>query len=145
MKRTHFVLLAVLTLATAVIAGTQTAKSEPGADGASARLDTLLKQRREILEQLVKVTTEHYGAGQTTIESVIRAWDQLLNAKLELAEDRSARVAIHEQRTKVLKDFEKIAQAQFRAGAATQEDVLTARAARLEAEIQLLREQRGKP
>ncbi len=144
MKRAHFFLLAVLTLATALIATAQTAKSEPGIDEASAKLDTLLRQRRETLGQLVKVTTEHYRTGRTTIDSVIRASRQLLNAELELAEDRNARLAIHAKRIALLKDFERIVQTQFKAGDATQEDILAARAARLEAEIQLLREQPGK-
>lgn len=144
MRHSHFPIVTLLTLGMALVAAVQTARPERGADEASAQLDNLLKQRRETLQQLVKVTSEQYRIGRSSIDSVTRASDQLLNAELELARDRSSRIAIHNKRIDLLKDFEKIAQSQFRAGDATQEDVLAARAAALGAEIQLLREQFGK-
>lgn len=136
--------LAVFTLSTTRIAVAQTAKSKPSVDDGSAALNTLLKERRDTLRQLVTVATANYRIGQTTFDSVIRASDQLINAELDLAEDASARIALYEKRIALLKDLEQIAEAKFRTGHATQEDVLAAKAALLEARIQLLRERTGK-
>lgn len=109
------------------------------------KVHVLLTQRRDTLRTLVKLVGERFRAGQVNFDVVIRASDQLLNLELELAEGQDARLAIRKQRVELMRDFEKVADARFRAGQATQEDVLTAQAERLGAEIELLKERKVNP
>lgn len=120
------------------------ANSEPRAATSSAKLTALLKERRDTLKQLVKIVEARYRNGAATEESVIQASLQLQQAELDLAKTRRERIAICKRTVELLRKQEKIAQARFEAARGTREDVLSARAARLQAEIQMLREQSSK-
>jgi outer membrane protein TolC len=104
-----------------------------GADAAPA-------ERRETLRQLVKAAEQHYRSGNTTLPSVIRASNLLLEAELEAAKTKAERIALYEKMVENLRELEKVAEAGYKAGVRPMDDVLEARAARLKAEIQLARE-----
>ena len=64
----------------------------------------------------------------------------LLDAELELAPNRAARIALREQMVNQLKEIEKVADEAVRVGVAENADLLEVKAARLQAEIDLVRE-----
>lgn len=133
--------LAVVALSIPSIGRLQSDEAATGNPDGSETLDRLLNQRRETLRQLVTLTTDQYRAGRGSIDAVVRTSDQLMMAELDVTDDRSERLDIYTQRGQLLKDAEEMTQARFQTGNATQQEVLLARAARLEAEIELLREQ----
>ncbi len=149
MKRAYFASMVVLALVAVQVASTQSAGPKPIRDVSvdkkgAAKLDSLLKERREVLQVLVKLAKARYRQGAASIESAIWASLELLQADLDLAKTRRERVEIHKRTVALLRDLEKSADRRFRAGAAGQDDVLRAKASRLAAEIRLLREETAK-
>jgi hypothetical protein len=71
---------------------------------------------------------------------VLRIINTLLNAELDLAPDRAARIALRERTIKQLKSIEELAVTQKEAARGTQMEILEAQADRLQAEIDLLLE-----
>ena len=114
---------------------------EPQQANQADKLETLLTQRRDTLQQLVEVVTEEYRQGKTGFESVARATDQLIDAELELAKNPKDRVAILQRRVELMKDLFAMVDTRFEAGQVTQAQVLAAKAALLQSQIQLVREQ----
>jgi outer membrane protein TolC len=105
------------------------------------KIDKLLQQRRDTLRQLVKVVTVEYQQGISGFESVYRASDQLIGAELDLAKNAEARIAILQRRVELMKNLFSLVDAKHKAGQGTTAQLLTAKAALLEAQIDLLREQ----
>ncbi len=103
-------------------------------------LTALRKERRDILRQAVKQTEVLYRAGNVEYESVSRITIKLLNAELDLAPDRAGRIALREQTVEKFKEFEKFVAARVEAARAQRTDHLEVKAARLQAEIDLLLE-----
>ena len=92
-------------------------------------------------QRLWLAVKEQFRHGIGTHDAVIRASNQLLDAELELAQTREERIGIHKQRVRNLKELEEYARQRQRAAQVSVDKVLEARAARLGAEIELLREQ----
>jgi hypothetical protein len=113
-------------------------------DQASKQLEALLKERRDTLRQMVEnlEVGQRSGTGITEL-SVLHARNELLDAELDLAKTREERVAVREKMVANLKVIEKAAEMQYRMGTTTPETLLRAKAARLKAEAQLLREKTG--
>jgi outer membrane protein TolC len=146
MNQTPWAFRAMLTLTLLSICIILGNTSLAGSDDNASKLDTLLKQRRAKLRLLVEVVGAQYRSGLSTLDSVIRTSDQLLKVELELAEGNEARLAIHKEQVERLESIEKAAVSRFRSGlgGAAQEESLAAQAARLGAEIELLRAQNAK-
>jgi outer membrane protein TolC len=108
-----------------------------GPDG--EKLTALRKERRDVLRQAVKETEEAYRHGVIPYTSIPRITMNLLNAELDLASDRDARVAIRERAVDQFREIEKIVAEQAKNAVATNTDLLEAKAVRLQAEIDLLR------
>ena len=148
MKIVTILAIAVFVLATGHVVVTRPAHSEPSEEPrvgvSSAKLDALLKERRDTFRQLLKMARARHRLGGATVESVIHASLQLLQAELEMAKGSGERIAIHKQMIELLRTLEKTAQQKFKAGAVRQDEVLKAKADRLQAEIRLLREQSSK-
>ena len=105
------------------------------------KLTALRKERRDVLRQAARQAEEAYRSGLIPYTSVPRITINLLNAELDLAPDRAGRVAVRERIVEQFKEIEKSVAQHVEAGlAGDQTDLLEARAARLQAEIDLLRE-----
>lgn len=104
-------------------------------------LETLLGKRRDTLRQLVDVVTEEYRHGTSTFESVAHATDQLMDAELELAKNPKDRVAILQRRVVLMTELFAMVDTKFQAGQSTHAQVLAAKAALLQSQIHLAREQ----
>jgi len=133
---------------TAIVLGSAmpSAKAEdpgkPPAKGAS--VETLLKKRLDVLQQIAKLRRAAYLAGEAGVNSVIQSQLDVLHAKLELAGKPAERIAIRKEILKQARDLEVVAGKRYQANAATQIDLLAAKAFRLRAEADLLREQSAK-
>ena len=103
-------------------------------------LIALRKERRDILRQAVEVADVLHRNARTDDASVRRITINLLNAELDLAPDRAGRIALREQAIKQFKAIEEVVAAQVERAVATQANLLEAKAARLQAEIDLLLE-----
>ena len=112
----------------------------PQQDEASKQLESLLKERRDTLRQLVTFLDGRLLVGKASKESVIRASNQLLDAELDLARTKAERIAIHEKLVDNLRGLEKIIESGAHYGTRQLDDVFSAKADRLKAEVQLLRE-----
>jgi hypothetical protein len=123
-------------------ASKQEAASKQGE--ASERLESLLKERRETLRQLVETLEGQWRAGLTDGQMpALHAKNELLDAELDLAKTREERITVREKMVANLKVIEKTAEIQQRMGTTTPDTLLRAKAARLKAEAQLLREKTG--
>lgn len=104
------------------------------------RLDALLKQRRDTLQQLVEVVTEEYHIGKKSFDSVVQTKDRLIDAELELAKNRRKRLALLQQQVEMFESFSTLTDERFAIGQVPQSDRLAVRAAFLDAKIKLARE-----
>ena len=142
MKLRTLTVFALISVALATVVANGTAQSaKVDTDNGSSQIQTLLKERRDTLHELVLAVKEQFRHGIGTHDAVIRASNQLLDAELELAQTREERIGIHKQRVRNLKELEEYARQRQRAAQVSVDKVLEARAARLGAEIELLREQ----
>ena len=106
------------------------------------KLQSLLKQRRDVLREQVKVSTHAYRLGEAAIGPVLAAMSNLVEAELELAAGAQERIALRQKQVQIARDVEKLAQARHQVAEAGIDEVLGARAARLQAEIDLYREKK---
>lgn len=132
-------------LATVVFAGVvvpwTTNRAAPPAGGARAEIAALMIERVEVLAKRVEAVKMQYEVGAVDLESVLDAQEDLDQAQLPLAETQAARLAIHQSRLQSAKQLEAVMQQRARDGIVNMADVYLATAARLQAEIDLLREQ----
>jgi len=142
MKKNSHILATVLAVALGVLAW-PIAGGETGKTNQADKLDELLQQRRDTLRTLVDIVTAEYREGTTGFESVASAEDQLIVAELELAKTPKDRIAILQRRVELMKGLSAIVDARFNSGQVTQAQVLVARAALLQSQIQLAREAAG--
>lgn len=103
-------------------------------------LMALRKERRDILRDAVKVSEALHRAGRMDFESISRITIKLLNAELDLALDRAERIALRKQIVERFKALEEVVAAQVNSARAGSNELLEAKAARLQAEIDLLLE-----
>jgi hypothetical protein len=103
-------------------------------------LTALRKERRDTLRDAADVAMALYRKARIEQGPVLRIINTLLNAELDLAPDRAARIALRERTIKQLKSIEELAVTQKEAARGTQMEILEAQADRLQAEIDLLLE-----
>ena len=103
-------------------------------------LTALRKERRDTLRDAADVAMALYRNARIEQGPVLRIINTLLNAELDLAPDRAARIALRERTIKQLKSIEELAAAQKEAARGTQIEILEAQADRHQAEIDLLLE-----
>ncbi|MBV9125249.1 MAG: hypothetical protein JO112_17980 [Planctomycetes bacterium] len=112
----------------------------------AARIKTMLKERRDILQEIVNALHQQYLSGQVDEGRILLASRELFQAELDLCDSPAERVALYEKRVRTLKDYEKMSQERLKAGRISQADFLECKAQRLEGEIELERERiKAKP
>jgi hypothetical protein len=108
-----------------------------------AKIKALRVERRDALRNVLKAHWDAYSTGVSgaapTLERIGKTARLLLGAELDVASSRAERIAAHEAHVKVMKKIEGFILSRARAGRGTMADTELARAARLEAEIALLR------
>jgi hypothetical protein len=103
-------------------------------------LIALRKERCDVLRQAAEVAEVLHRNAKIDDTSLRRITINLLNAELDLAPDRAGRLALREQTVKQFKAIEEAVAARVERALATHADLLEAKAARLQAEIDLLLE-----
>ncbi len=117
------------------VAAPQSLAAEPK----DTKLKGLLKERLATVREILTVTTEQYKAGTGSFERVHQALKDVMSAELDLCDSDKERITVLEKGVAQAKDYEKLAEAQFKVGKVQVTDVLAAKADRLEIEIALER------
>lgn len=136
MYRKPITLTAIAVFSLAVAAGTF---AQSKADPVEDQVRALMKQKQEVLEQRVQLLRETYLRGSIPFDEVLAARNDLLEVELELAASMDERLSILESQLQNLRQLEELTKRHFATGQAPQADLLGARAARLGAEIAVLR------
>ncbi len=102
-------------------------------------MKALQKDRRDTLAELAKAGEQRFRNGQATLASAMQTCQRQFDAALEFASTKEERVASYESLVENLRQLEKDAEAIHEAKAGSVDDVLEAKAARLKAEIGLLK------
>jgi outer membrane protein TolC len=100
----------------------------------------LLIERRNVLKEVNDIQRKGYERGELQLPDLLLTNRDLLEAELELADDKSQRIAICERLVKTFEDIEAISQRRQASGEITIIDVLSTKAARLKAQAQLANE-----
>lgn len=137
--RSFIALIAILLIS--CVAGSFTNAQQTKNSDSNATIKELLTQRRDTLAERVKVLKRQHTAGTMTVDSFLSARDQLLDAELELATGTEQRLKLYRERLNNMRKLEDAVKQRFEVGAGTLESTLSTTAARLQAKIDLLREQ----
>lgn len=107
----------------------------------SGKVRALLQQRHDVLQERYEYLKQisRYRDQKNPHQSVVPALDELLQVKIELAETAAERVAICKQRVENRRQLEEYEQLLAKIGADRTAELLTARSARIQAEIDCLR------
>jgi hypothetical protein len=130
------------TAAQAPPAPARTRTGPPQADGPEVK--ALLKERKEVLQQETQELWRMFEAGRGLLTPLLSASRELLRAELELAMTPAERVAAHERHFNQMYKCEEIVKLAYEARRMNATSYHEMRAARLEAQIGLLRAG-GKP
>lgn len=103
-------------------------------DGPLARLQ---KERFNTRLKLVQAQVQLYRTGALSVPELVDGVNRLAQSGIELEAAPAGRIKWHELRVDLLRHHEQQAEQAVRAGTTNQISLLTARAARLEAEIEL--------
>lgn len=139
MKRNIFAAVLIVVLAAWFVMN-RTAAQQDEASPDSPKIQQLLQQRQDVLQQRYNAVKHRHEDGTRQYDRVASALDDLLKAKLELAASRQERLDICKQRVDNMRSLEEIAEGQVKNGDGTIDEKLLATAARLQAEIDCLRD-----
>tara|TARA_R110002095_G_scaffold2435_1_gene9882 strand:+ start:3086 stop:3535 length:450 start_codon:yes stop_codon:yes gene_type:complete len=131
-------------IATILTAGPAGSFSNEPTSATAESIVELLQKRQFVLSQLVKLQTEAYRNGETGLETIIQASQQLLLVELELATSHEERIKLLERSIKMARELEKIAEAKHKSGNGSAADMLSSQSDRLNVEIRLVRERQKK-
>ena len=134
------ILLSGFAILAVCIGMTALTNAENSAAAPDEEVRKLLTERRDTLRDRLHAVEASFKIGLTETTVVVAAENELLDAELELANQPADRIAIREAVVANMKRIEDRTRQQLDNGAALQQDVLLAKAARLQAEIELLRE-----
>ena len=128
---------AIVAVCICMTAFTNAENNEAAPDG---KVRQLLTERRDTLRERLDAVEASYKSGLADTTVVIAAKTELLDAELEMANQPADRIALREGLVANMKQIEDWTRQQFDSGTALQQDVLLAKAKRLQAEIELLHE-----
>ena len=137
--RPLFVLIAVI--AFTCLAGSWMNAQQETKAGLKDTLNELLTQRRDVLKQRVDTLESRSAEGSIQIDVVLHARDQLLDAELQLVKTKAERLALFQKRIDNMRFLEDSVKQRYEAGITLPENFFAATAARLQAEIDLAKEQ----
>ena len=108
--------------------------------GDPARLRKLMQQRLDAVNRQIEGLDERVRLGKDPVIVLLDAYTNRLKAELELATDRTARLAAYEGHVERLKDVEELTRVLESAGMRARQEVAQVEYLRLDAEVQLERE-----
>ena len=113
----------------------------------TARERSLMEQRLEALREVVnmrKAMMEQGIGGSGNAKAYRDAQGEALAAELELCESQSERIKVLQRYVEVMQQSEKLTAQRYKTGADTDDEMLSAKAERLKAEIALERAKAGR-
>ena len=113
------------------------AQEKPSIEESTKKIKELQKERIETLEKVVGRAIAQFQRATSSYQDVLEAQTQLLQARLDTAEKESERIELYTKAIELLKQTEKVAQAQIAAGRETEMAALKIKARRLDVEIKL--------
>jgi outer membrane protein TolC len=139
-------ILGVLCLSFAPVRAADPTKDQPLDPKTAAEVQSLLEERYKLLRQAADQLLERYKAGKDEFAKVIQAERDVLKAALDLHEKPDDRVAALRKCLDLMKEAARITEARVMAGQGLQSEALQAKAAVLELQVELLREEaKAKP
>ena len=132
--------LAIVCCAIALVAGSAARAQQASKSDARSELTRLLTQRRDTLQMRVELLEQRLAQSEATIDSVVTARNQLLDANLQLATTKKQRLEILRKRIDNMRELEDAMKQRHEDGKTTMVSVLAVTAGRLQAEIDLARE-----
>jgi hypothetical protein len=136
-------ILGVLVLSAGAVIGQQAiTRSDAGAEQSkkgNTKITALLTERRDLMREEEQLSLTRYRQGVGTLEELQRVSGATIHADLDLARTRAERIALLQQWVDKTHEYETLVQGRYNSGTTVQTDVLEARAAHLEAEIELER------
>ncbi len=126
-------------LGAALLAGWAVAAPVPEKKAESPEIQKLLKERRDALRSAAVARTQEFEAGRGTLGSLLHVSRELLQAELELAAGPKERFDAHASHVNAMRKADEMCTEAFKAGRMKAADHYEMRAARLEAEVGLLR------
>jgi len=127
-----------LALAIETPASTQGQSTKAAAED---KLRQLYVERKQILESFLKSIELDIKAGRATRSEYVKAKKATYLAEIDLCNTKSERIKIHEEIVKLYIELEKDEKRRVEAGIIDQQEMDKIRVARLESEIDLLKEQ----
>ena len=117
-------------------------ESQPAQRADAEKMNRLMLERRDVLRKIVEVFMSRHQGGMVKFDDVYRAQSELLRAELELAKTKEDRLAVLNSQLANCQSLESLVIQMQKVGVRGGEagNVLVATAARLQAEIQILRE-----
>ena len=141
MKAAIILLLCVLATSVCLVMLSQSATSQTEQNTLSdKKLNSLLEELRDTRRQIVEWIELRYSQGNASLDNVIQARIELLDAELDIAKTKAERVRVREEQVKNFLELENLLTQRHKNGEITNVEILAVKAVRLEAEIQLLRE-----
>jgi hypothetical protein len=101
------------------------------------QLRALLQERYEILRAVAGMLNQQYSTGQVGILEIRNAIIDMLHAEADLRSTNTERIKVYEKLVTILQEQDKTLAVAVNAGKVNQMDFLRARAATLQAQIQL--------
>jgi len=105
-----------------------------------SRLKDLLKEQRAASRDVFDTTLKEYLAGRATVTGLAQVSQSIFETDLALCDGRTDRIAAHEKHIKQMKEYERTEKARFEFGRCAVSVFKSMQAARLDAEVALLRE-----
>ena len=131
----------------ALFSATLLVAAENGNDQDKSKIDQkiieLKKERIQILKQRVEALESQHKEGDIQIMKVIHAKEDLYQAQLALVSERKQRVELFKSRLQNMIELENVAKMRFENGIGPLENKYVAAAARIEAEIDYLNEEKN--
>lgn len=114
-------------------------ESKPSSNEPSPRLLELRQQRLKLAQERMKLWQEEYQAGKpgSSMDELGTIAQQLLDAKLALADTKQSSALAMEENLKTLKQIEEVMEQKYQAGSATRSQFLATQLRRIEFAIQL--------
>ena len=131
----------IVVLSIACAAGSFTIAQQATGSDSGAALNELLTKRRDTLKERADVLEQMYTDGSVSLTTILAGRDQLLDAELQLVKTKEQRLTLYQKRLDNMRALEDTVKKRYEAGQSTLESKLSATAARLQAEIDPLREQ----
>lgn len=143
----------VVLIATAAACGQVISPSSPTQNAApsngdrvssDAKLEAMLQERSDTLQKGFEDGLAQYQSGRATLDFMLRVHSDWRAAQLELAKTPGERAAVHAEAVKTLAQMEKVVarKHEIRAPGGSAAEYAIVKAARIGAEISLMREQR---